>query len=343
MNPALVVPERRTADEGASVADGVPAPADETLLTVQQAARILGFTSKKLLEYVRRGELGAECTLQGWVVAQADIDWFLAEVPYWVLRDADGPFVPEKRMDFSGGPPSKAEEAVTRLRQWIVDAAAKKPRDPLGPDSDVPKRVAERARRDDGRFTGPRVNVDKVPRLPTFPARWALEDPRRRPYLVFWRSSDGGQAPALKLTVGEGGDTVVLTMPTGMIYRLGIRRRPLPRGKGTALFYLCPRCEEPRRHLYLWIRAGAEAVDYFGLRCRQCAKLLFRSQGRYIQTLLRDLLAATFGRPVPPRYILGNTPWDPGAVSDPRLVAHEFPPIDEPCAGLDGGARVSSV
>ncbi len=43
----------------------------------------------------------------------------------------------------------------------------------------------------DGRFSGPRVNVEQVPRLPTFPARWVLEDPRKRPYLVFWESDDG--------------------------------------------------------------------------------------------------------------------------------------------------------
>ena len=210
------------------------------LLSVKQVADILGLRARDVVAYARRGELPSQLIGNAYMFIPTGVERFTREVPEWVLRDTDVPFVPEKRMDFSGGPPSKAEEAVTRLRQWIVDAAAKKPRDPLGPDPDVPKRVAERARGDDGRFTGPRVNVDKVPRLPTFPARWALEDPRRRPYHVFWRSSDGGQAPALKLTVGERGETVVLTMPTGMIYRLGIRRRPLPRGTGTALFYLCP-------------------------------------------------------------------------------------------------------
>jgi len=37
----------------------------------------------------------------------------------------------------------------------------------------------------DGRFAGSnRVNVEDVPRLPTFPAAWTLSDPRGRPYFV---------------------------------------------------------------------------------------------------------------------------------------------------------------
>ena len=50
-----------------------------------------------------------------------------------------------------------------------------------------------------GRFAGPRANVEQVPRLPTFPARWVLEDPRRRPYLVFWTSNDGENRWGLKM------------------------------------------------------------------------------------------------------------------------------------------------
>ena|SRR5438128_2965410 len=50
------------------------------------------------------------------------------------------------------------------------------PKEPNGP----------RARSDEGRFVGVRVNEDEVPRLPIFPAQWALDDPRQRPYLVVW-------------------------------------------------------------------------------------------------------------------------------------------------------------
>jgi hypothetical protein len=42
-----------------------------------------------------------------------------------------------------------------------------------------PSRMPSRG--SDQRFEGFRVNVESGPRLPVFPAKWALEDPRRRP------------------------------------------------------------------------------------------------------------------------------------------------------------------
>ena len=56
-------------------------------------------------------------------------------------------------------------------------------------------------RSDDGRFVGVRVNEEEVPRLPIFPAQWAIDDPRQRSYLVVW----GNGAYALKMAVSEGG------------------------------------------------------------------------------------------------------------------------------------------
>jgi len=43
------------------------------------------------------------------------------------------------------------------------------------------KSGSEAARDDCGRFSGARFDVEQIPRLPTFPARWALDDPRGRP------------------------------------------------------------------------------------------------------------------------------------------------------------------
>ena len=62
----------------------------------------------------------------------------------------------------------------------IRERAATKPRDPLEPDPLAPKPEPKRPRSRDGRFMGPRANVEGVPRLPSFPASWALEDPRQR-------------------------------------------------------------------------------------------------------------------------------------------------------------------
>jgi len=66
---------------------------------------------------------------------------------------------------------------------------ANEPRDPL--DQRAHKNEIQRRRDPDGRFAGARRNVEGVPRLPTFPLRWVLDDRRRCPYFVFWTSDDG--------------------------------------------------------------------------------------------------------------------------------------------------------
>lgn len=116
-------------------------------------------------------------------------------------------------------------------------------------------------------------------------------------------------------------DTVLVTLESGETYRIPIVRRPLPRGTGMALFYVCPWCRKPRRYLYLLSRVGTRLVDSLGLRCQICAGLRFESQGRYMRSFLRAASASLFkGRTVP----LPRCPWDPRAVSDPRLVADEL-------------------
>jgi putative ABC transport system substrate-binding protein len=66
-----------------------------------------------------------------------------------------------------------------------------------------------------GRFSGPRANAECVPRLPTFAARWVLEDPRRRPYLVFWTSDDGESRWGLKMAPTDDPDAVSVTLEDG--------------------------------------------------------------------------------------------------------------------------------
>ena len=165
----------------------------------------------------------------------------------------------------------------------------------------------------DGRFGGARVNVESVPRLPTFPARCVFGDSRRRSYFVFWTDDDGELAYGLKMAPSQDGAAVLVTLERGETYRIEILRRPLPRGTGTALFYRCLWCRKPRRYLYRLTLSGTKLVGYLGLRCRVCAGLRFASQGRYQGT-------AAWG-PLP------RFPWDPRAVSDPRMVLDEFPAL----------------
>ena len=106
----------------------------------------------------------------------------------------------------------------------------------------------ERPRDRKGRFSGLRFNVEKVPRLPTFPARWALEDPRGRPHFVFWTTEDGELSYSLRMIRIDGGTAVRVTMPSGMTRPIKILRRPLPPGTGTMILYCCPICEKPATH-----------------------------------------------------------------------------------------------
>src|SRR5712691_9108036 len=102
--------------------------------------------------------------------------------------------------------------------------------------------------------------------------------------------------------------------------------RPSPNGTGTMILYRCPVCEKLRRHLYRLAASGGRLVDYFGLQCQACARLRWASQGRYRDKPGRTLfgvLAAIYGQPV--RATVPRFPWDPRAVSEPRMVVDEFP------------------
>ena len=197
-------------------------------------------------------------------------------------------------------PSAKTLEAVDKLASYMKAKAAENPPEPKEPKG-------PRVRSDDGRFAGVRLNEEEVPRLPIFPAQWAIDDPRQRPYLVVW----GNGAYALKMAPTQHRDAVVVTLVSGESYRIPILRRALSRG-GTALFYLCPWCRKPRRFLYLQTLIGDELVEYLGPLCLLCAGLRFASQGRYRTKLAREFAPILGPRPRKPR--------DPWAVSDPRIA-----------------------
>ncbi len=145
------------------------------------------------------------------------------------------------------------------------------------------------------RQRGARFNVERVPRLPTFPARWVLEDRRGRPYLVFWTTDAGRLRYPLHVQRIDSGEAVRVTKPSGANQRLEIVRRPSPNGTGTVILYRCPICKKPRRYLYRLVVSGGQLTDCFGLHCQVVRQPLPRS------------------------------PWDPRAVSDPTSILDEFP------------------
>ena len=126
----------------------------------------------------------------------------------------------------------------------------------------------------------------------------------------------------------EDGNAVLIIFKNGKTQLISILRRPLPRGTGTTIFYSCPWCQKPRRHLYRLTLSRGDLVAHLGLRCQVCAGLRFTSQGRYRGRGERELVALFYQgrRTSEPR---PRRPWDPRAVSDPRLVAQELFQLEE--------------
>jgi len=136
---------------------------------------------------------------------------------------------------------------------------------------------------------------------------------------------------------------VRVTKPSGASQRIEIVSQPSPNRTGTMMLYRCPVCEKPRRYLYRLTVSGGRLADYFGLQCQACTGLRWASQGRYRNKLERSfvgVLASIYGQSA--SYSLPRSPWDPRAVSDPRVVVDEFPD-DLRDAGREDGDRRSTA
>ncbi len=164
-----------------------------------------------------------------------------------------------------------------------------------------------------GRFNGFRVNLNQVPRLPILPARWTLDDPRGRTYFVFW-TDPIKLARALFMASSDDGNAVVLSTPYILRRRIALERRY--QWGGRVLFYVCAGCNRPRRYLYPWEMIDGRLVHDLSLRCAQCARLRYPCQGGRGPGTTVEPWASS--RP-------SVEPWEPRAVSDPRMIASEFP------------------
>lgn len=162
-------------------------------------------------------------------------------------------------------------------------------------------------RRYGGRFYGFRVDCEGVPRLPSAAVRWALDDPRQRPYFFLWRDwrADDRQrihpseirevivvaryTPKDTLLHGyrcvesippgdEWASVTALDEEPGYVRALRVIRVPLPRHGGQDVLLLCPFCRGPRRYLYAWEVVGPHVVRR-PWKCRHCASLRYRSEG----------------------------------------------------------------
>lgn len=180
--------------------------------------------------------------------------------------------------------------------------------------------MAGRAVRDfEGRFYGRRVDVEDVPRLPAYVARYVLEDRRARPYLVVWTDRVFGQGERVGLALRaepRDGDRVRLVAPH-MDETAGTVRVPIPGGR-TALLWRCPTCGVARRFLYVH-RLTPWGFRFGDLGCARCNRLRWNSQGRFLGRVGR---AVRGGQRLP----LPRRTWEPAAVVSSPAVLEEIDP-----------------
>jgi hypothetical protein len=136
-------------------------------------------------------------------------------------------------------------------------------------------------RRDDGRFDGFRVNCEVVPCLPARIVAQCLSDPRRIPYLLFWRHRYSGVLKEVVRLVSPYPNHDWLEMGWVEVKRgdgnkVSIRLAQI----GCGSFLVCNFCQKPRRTLYAWeTNEGPRTVIEAGWPCRICAGLSYASEG----------------------------------------------------------------
>ena len=181
-----------------------------------------------------------------------------------------------------------------------------------------------------GRFFGRRVTCERVPALPASAVRRVLDDPRKIPHLLVWRSSqDGLIKEAVRIIrlcpppcLPEA-DSIEVKRTDGSVCHLRVLKRPLPRNAGYDVLLACPRCCSLRRALYGWEAGGqyTNSAQTSLWQCRPCAGLRYASEGGALVLRSRwaffRTLEAAYGRSRSPR----PEPWEPYVFTSPEEAA----------------------
>ena len=189
--------------------------------------------------------------------------------------------------------------------------------------------------RSGGRFYGYRVNCEQVPMLPAFIVREAVDDPRKIPYLIVWKSKTGNeikQAVRLARSVPVGNlsevESVEIKWPDGNMVQVRLVWRQQPHG-GRALLLRCSCCGRPQRALY-----GAGVGDdgrFYAVRranweCRSCCTLRYSSEGGAL-VMRGGPISRLLGQFVPDESAPRPEPWVPYVFASP---------LDAVAAGFSG-------
>src|SRR6266567_170707 len=156
--------------------------------------------------------------------------------------------------------------------------------------------MVEQGNRRDGRFFGRRVNCEQVPLFPAGAVARILDDPRKIPYLLVWKSrSDDTVQEAVRVAPhkeieGLGGldwtNVAEIERHDGTRTFIRTVLRPLPRNGGRVRLLICLHCQIPRRALYGWRPGGRytrSAERSWHWNCRECSGLRYASEGGYLR------------------------------------------------------------
>lgn len=182
----------------------------------------------------------------------------------------------------------------------------------------------------EGRFYGRRVNCERVPLLPAWAVREVLDDPRKIPYLLVWKSSWDGEIKEAVRVVSLGpppylptAESIEIKRTDGSVTHIRAIKWSLPRNGGYAILLACPFCCSLRRALYGWEPGGryTSSAQRCGWQCRRCAGLRYASEGAALVMHSRGrwfrALEMKYGRTRSDR----PDPWYPYVFSSPADAA----------------------
>jgi hypothetical protein len=177
-----------------------------------------------------------------------------------------------------------------------------------------------------GRYFGRRVNCEYVPLLPAGVVRLILNDPRKIPYFLVWKSERHGEVKEAVRVICQGptpylpeADSIEIKRKDGSVTRIHILTRPLPRNGGHETLLACPVCDSLRRSLYGWTPGGQYTTSVYRSvwQCRACAGLRYTSEGEKLLIRSRGWIGRMFGVGLAKR----PNPWYPYFFTSPEDAA----------------------
>jgi hypothetical protein len=124
--------------------------------------------------------------------------------------------------------------------------------------------------------------------LPAKVVRSILNDPRKIPYLLVWKSERDGEIKEAVRVIGLGSppylptaDSIEVKRTDGSVTHIRTIKWSLPRNDGYTILLACPRCCSLRRALYGWEPGGryTSNAQTCMWQCRRCAGLRYASEG----------------------------------------------------------------